>query len=35
LNYYNRKGVLWKVEGESSDEITPRIFEEFGKRFGV
>lgn len=35
LNYYHRKGVLWKVEGESSDEITPRIFEEFEKRFGA
>jgi adenylate kinase len=35
LEYYARKGVLWKVEGESSNEITPRIFEEFEKRFGA
>lgn len=35
LRYYEKQGVLWKVQGNSSDEITPRIFEEFGKRFGA
>ena len=35
LEFYARKGVLWKVEGESSDEITPRLFAEFERRFGV
>jgi adenylate kinase len=34
LGFYQKKGVLWKVEGESSDEITPRIFKEFERRFG-
>lgn len=35
LAHYRRKGVLWKVEGENSDEITPQIFEEFERRFGL
>ena len=35
LRHYEDMGVLWRVQGDSSDEITPRIFEEFGKRFGV
>ncbi|KAK4565233.1 Adenylate kinase 2 [Recurvomyces mirabilis] len=35
LNHYEERGVLWRVEGNSSDEITPKIFEEFGKRFGA
>lgn len=34
LEHYDKLGVLWKVQGNSSDEITPKIFEEFGKRFG-
>lgn len=34
LDHYDRKGVLWRVEGNSSDEISPKLFEEFGKRFG-
>ncbi|KXS98954.1 hypothetical protein AC578_4982 [Pseudocercospora eumusae] len=33
LDYYNRRGVLWKVEGNSSDEISPKLFREFEKRF--
>jgi len=28
-------GVLWTVNGNSSDEITPKLFDEFVKRFGV
>jgi len=35
VEHYDRMGVLWKVQGNSSDEISPKIFEEFGKRFGV
>jgi adenylate kinase len=35
LHHYDRQGVLWKVQGDSSDEITPKIFEEFGRRFGA
>lgn len=33
LEHYARKGVLWEVEGMSSDDITPRLFREFEKRF--
>ena len=35
LQHYERAGILWKVQGNSSDEITPKIFEEFGRRFGA
>jgi adenylate kinase len=35
LDYYEKKGLLWKVQGNSSDEITPKIFKEFGRRFGA
>lgn len=35
LAHYERKGVLWRVQGNSSDEISPLLFEEFGKRFGM
>lgn len=34
LDFYGRKGLLWKVEGRSSDEISPLLFEEFERRFG-
>ena len=33
LEHYARQGVLWEVEGLSSDEITPKLFAEFEKRF--
>ncbi|KAK1690148.1 adenylate kinase [Colletotrichum godetiae] len=33
LEHYNKKGVLWEVEGMSSDEISPLLFDEFEKRF--
>ena len=33
LEHYNRKGVLWRVEGDSSDEISPKLFGEFERRF--
>ena len=35
LEHYDKMGVLWRVEGNSSDEITPKIFAEFQKRFGA
>jgi adenylate kinase len=35
LEHYDRKGVLWTVEGNSSDEISPKLFKEFGRRFGI
>ena len=35
LEHYERMGVLWRVEGNSSDEISPKIFAEFQKRFGA
>ncbi|KAL8738457.1 MAG: hypothetical protein Q9181_000771, partial [Wetmoreana brouardii] len=28
LEHYDRKGVLWTVKGNSSDEITPKLFQE-------
>ncbi len=33
LEHYDKKGVLWRVEGNSSDEISPKLFGEFEKRF--
>lgn len=33
LEHYARKGVLWEVEGGSSDEISPKLFKEFERRF--
>ncbi len=33
LEHYRRKGVLWTVQGNSSDEITPFLFREVEKRF--
>lgn len=35
LEHYDKLGVLWKVEGNSSDEITPKLFDEFNSRFGA
>jgi adenylate kinase len=34
LEHYDKLGVLWRVEGDSSDEITPKLFDEFNSRFG-
>ena len=34
LEHYSKKGVLWEVQGNSSDEITPVLFREFERRFG-
>ncbi|KAI4156636.1 MAG: hypothetical protein L6R39_001063 [Caloplaca ligustica] len=33
LEHYDRKGMLWTVKGNSSDEITPRLFQELESRF--
>lgn len=33
LDHYARQGVLWEVEGMSSDEITPKLMAEFERRF--
>ncbi|KAJ6080428.1 hypothetical protein N7467_010181 [Penicillium canescens] len=33
LEHYHCRGVLWRVEGNSSDEISPQLFAEFEKRF--
>lgn len=33
LDHYDRKGVLWTVKGNSSDEITPKLFQELESRF--
>ncbi|KAJ5059392.1 hypothetical protein J3E74DRAFT_347198 [Bipolaris maydis] len=35
LEHYDKLGVLWTVNGNSSDEISPKLFNEFGKRFGA
>lgn len=35
LEWYEREGVLWRVEGETSDEISPKLFGEFEKRFAA
>lgn len=34
LEHYDKLGVLWEVKGNSSDEISPKLFEAFEKRFG-
>ncbi|KAH0543087.1 hypothetical protein FGG08_002601 [Glutinoglossum americanum] len=34
LAFYEGRGVLWRVEGETSDEITPKVVEEVVRRFG-
>ncbi|KAL3425425.1 GTP:AMP phosphotransferase, mitochondrial [Phlyctema vagabunda] len=33
LEHYARKGVLWEVAGNSSNEISPKLWSEFEKRF--
>ncbi|KAG7101702.1 GTP:AMP phosphotransferase like protein [Verticillium longisporum] len=35
LEHYAKKGVLWEVEGMSSDEISPKLYKEFEKRFAA
>ena len=33
LEHYDCKGILWTVKGNSSDEISPKLFQEFERRF--
>lgn len=33
LDHYERRGCLWRVEGNTSDEISPQLFAEFERRF--
>ncbi|KAG8526932.1 uncharacterized protein KY384_008361 [Bacidia gigantensis] len=33
LEHYDKKGLLWTVQGNSSDEISPKLFTEFEDRF--
>ncbi|KAI1804696.1 adenylate kinase [Daldinia bambusicola] len=33
LDHYAKKGVLWEVHGMSSDEISPKLYQEFENRF--
>jgi len=33
LKHYDAKGLMWRVEGNSSDEISPKLFQEIERRF--
>ncbi|EEQ86377.1 adenylate kinase, variant [Blastomyces dermatitidis ER-3] len=33
LEHYERRGCLWRVEGETSNEISPKLFAEIERRF--
>lgn len=33
LEHYDRRGCLWRVEGNTSDEISPKLFAEIERRF--
>ncbi|KAA8643539.1 hypothetical protein EYZ11_009817 [Aspergillus tanneri] len=33
LDHYQSKGCLWRVEGDTSDEISPKLFAEIERRF--
>ncbi|KAB5578533.1 P-loop containing nucleoside triphosphate hydrolase protein [Coniochaeta sp. 2T2.1] len=33
LDHYDNKGVLWEVSGMNSNEITPKLYAEFERRF--
>ena len=33
LEHYAKRGVLIEVEGDSSDAISPKLYDEFEKRF--
>lgn len=33
LEHYDKKGLLWTVKGDSSDEISPKLYSEFESRF--
>ena len=33
LEHYDKKGLLWTVEGNSSNEISPKLYQEFETRY--
>jgi adenylate kinase len=33
LEHYDNKGLLWTVTGNSSDDISPKLFKEFERRY--
>lgn len=33
LEHYDRQGCLWRVEGETSNEISPKLYAEIERRF--
>ncbi|KAJ5245886.1 hypothetical protein N7468_000869 [Penicillium chermesinum] len=33
LDHYDKRGCLWRVEGNSSDEISPQLYAEVERRF--
>ena len=33
LEHYDKKGLLWTVKGNSSNEISPKLYSEFESRF--
>ena len=33
LEHYDRQGCLWRVEGDTSDEISPKLFAEIERKF--
>lgn len=33
LEHYERQGCLWRVEGNTSDEISPKLFAEIERKF--
>lgn len=34
LEHYDKAGILWTVDGKTSDEITPKLIAEIDRRFG-
>lgn len=35
LEHYDQRGLLWTVTGNSSDEISPKLFKEFERRYAA
>ncbi|KAI9714986.1 MAG: hypothetical protein M1828_001093 [Chrysothrix sp. TS-e1954] len=35
LEHYDKQGVVWRVDGNSSNEISPKLFSEIESRFGA
>lgn len=35
LEHYAKKNLLWTVSGNSSDEISPKLFKEFERRYAI